>query len=55
MIIFTDNQAAIRTLQALTGRLGAYIVAEAILLIDKLQKDRGTRVKIRWILAYIGI
>ena len=55
VIIFTDNQAAIRTLQAPTGRSGAYIVAEAIPLIDKLQKDRGTRVEIRWILAHIGI
>jgi hypothetical protein len=36
VIIFTDNQAAIRTFQAPTGRSGAYIVAEAILLIDKL-------------------
>lgn len=32
-----------------------YIVAEAIPLIDKLQKDQGTRVEIRWIPAHIGI
>jgi hypothetical protein len=36
VVIFTDNQAAIRTLQTPTSRSGAYIVAEVISLIDKL-------------------
>jgi ribonuclease HI len=36
LIIFTDNQAAIRTFQNLTSRSGAYIVANTIQLIDKL-------------------
>jgi len=36
LIIFTDNQAAIRTFQKPTSRSGAYIVANAIQLIDKL-------------------
>jgi hypothetical protein len=30
-------------------------VAEVILLIDKLQRDRGTQVEIRWVPAHIGI
>jgi hypothetical protein len=38
VVIFMDNQVAIRTFQTLTGRSGVYIVAEAILLIDKLQR-----------------
>ena len=36
LIIFTDNQAAIRTFQNPTGKSRAYIVADAIQLIDKL-------------------
>jgi hypothetical protein len=55
VVIFTDNQAAIRTFQTPTGGSGAYIVAEAILLIDKLQRDRGTRVEMRWVPAHTGI
>lgn len=55
VVIFTDNQAAIRTFQTPTGRSGAYIVAEAIPLIDKLQRDRETRIEIRWVLAHTSI
>ncbi|XMA13648.1 hypothetical protein WAI453_006439 [Rhynchosporium graminicola] len=55
LIIFTDNQAAIRTFQKPTGRSGAYIVADAIQLIDKLQGERGMRVEIRWVPAHTGI
>jgi ribonuclease HI len=55
LIIFTDNQAAIRTFQNPTGRSGAYIVADAIQLIDKLQGEQGVRVEIRWVPAHIGI
>ncbi|KAH6714589.1 hypothetical protein BKA61DRAFT_673910 [Leptodontidium sp. MPI-SDFR-AT-0119] len=51
----TDNQAAIRTFQTPTGRSGAYIVAEAIPLIDKLQRVRGIPVEIRWVPAHTGI
>jgi hypothetical protein len=47
VVIFTDNQAAIRTFQTPTGRSGAYIVAKAISLIDKLQRNRGIEIKIR--------
>ncbi|KAH6662245.1 hypothetical protein B0J14DRAFT_496251 [Halenospora varia] len=36
VIIFTDNQAAIRTFQTLTGRSGTYISIVVISLIDKL-------------------
>ena len=36
LIIFVDNQAAIRTFQSSTGRSGAYIITGAIQLIDKL-------------------
>ena len=55
LIIFTDNQAAIRTFQKATGRSGAYIVADAIQLIDKLQGDRETRVELIWVPAQTGI
>ena len=55
LIIFTDDQAAIKTFQSPTGRSGAYMVADAIRLIDKLQKDRGTQVEIRWVPAHTGI
>jgi ribonuclease HI len=55
LIIFTDNQAAIRTFQNPTGKSGAYIVADAIQLIDKLQGKRGIRVEIRWVPAHTGI
>ena len=55
VVIFTDNQAAIRTFQAPTGRSGAYIIAEAIPLIDKLQRVRRTPVEIRWVPAHTGI
>jgi hypothetical protein len=51
VIIFMDNQAAIRTFQILIGRSRAYTVAEAIPLINKLQRDRGMRVDIRWVPA----
>jgi hypothetical protein len=47
LIIFTDNQAAIRTFQNPAGRSGAYIVANAVQLINKLQGERGIRVEIR--------
>ncbi|CAG8977852.1 hypothetical protein HYALB_00011658 [Hymenoscyphus albidus] len=55
VVIFTDNQAAIRTLQHPAGRSGAYIAIEAVALIDKLQKNHGIQVEIRWIPAHIGI
>ena len=55
VVIFTDNQAAIRSFQTPTGRSGAYIVAEAIPLIDKLQRVRRTPVEIRWVPAHTGI
>jgi YD repeat-containing protein len=53
--IFTDNQAAIRSFQTPTGRSGAYIVADAIQLINKLQTHWGIPVEMRWIPAHIGI
>ncbi|PQE23331.1 zinc knuckle protein [Rutstroemia sp. NJR-2017a BBW] len=55
LIIFTDTQAAIRAFQNPAGRSGAYIVAEAIRLIDKLQTVWGISVEIRWNPAHIGI
>ena len=55
LIIFTDNHVAIRTFQNPIGRSGAYIVADAIQLIDKLQGGQGIRVEIRWVPAYTGI
>ena len=47
LIILTDNQAAIWTFQNPTGRSGAYFVADAIQVIDKVQGKWGLRVEIR--------
>lgn len=55
LIIFTDNQAVIRTFQNPASRSGAYIVADAIKLIDKLQGDREIQAEIRWVPAHSGI
>ena len=55
LIIFTDNQAAIKTFQYPAGRSGAYIATSAVRLIDKLQRDRQIQVEIRWIPAHTGI
>jgi ribonuclease HI len=55
LIIFTDNQGAIKTFQNPTGRSSAYIVADAIQLINKLQGERGMRVEIRWVPAHTSI
>jgi ribonuclease HI len=55
LIIFTDNQAAIKTFQNPAGRSGAYVHASAVRLIDKLRKDRRLQVEISWIPARTGI
>jgi len=55
VVIFTDNQAAIRTFQNPLGGSGAYIAADAVSLIDKLQNDRRLKVEIRWVPAHTGI
>lgn len=54
-VVFTDNQAAIRTFQMPTGRSGAYIIARAISLIDKIQQDLELEIELRWIPAHIGL
>jgi hypothetical protein len=54
VVIFTGNQAAIKIFQPLNGRLGAYIVAEGIQGVDRLQNE-GLQFDIRRVPAYIGI
>jgi ribonuclease HI len=55
IVIYTDNQAAIRTSEYPIGRLGAYIIADIVHLIDKLQRGQRLQVEIRWIPAHIGV
>jgi ribonuclease HI len=55
IVIYTDNQVAIRTSGNPTGRSGAYIIADIVHLIDKLQRGQRLKVEIRWILAHIGV
>lgn len=55
LVIFTDNQAAIRTFQDPRGKSGAYIVTEAVALIDRLQVELHVPVEIRWVPAHTGI
>ena len=37
------------------GRSGAYIIADIVHLIDKLQRGQRIQVEIRWIPAHIGV
>ena len=53
VIIFTDSQAATRTIQNPTSILGMYIVAEAILLIDKLLELLTNRIGSNFIPSYV--
>jgi len=39
----------------LISRSGAYIIADIVYLIDKLQRGQQIQVEIRWILAHIGV
>lgn len=55
VVIFTDNQAAIKTFQNPLGGSGAYIAANVVSLINKLQNDRRLKVEIRWVPAHTGI
>jgi hypothetical protein len=51
VVIYTDNQAAIRTVSSLMGKSGAYIVSDIVHLIDRLQASKRVTVEIRWISA----
>ena len=55
LIIYTDNQAAIRTVGNPTGKSGAYIVADIVQLIDRLQTIKRVEVEVRWVPAHTGI
>lgn len=55
LIIYTDNQAAIRTVGQPSGRSGAYITADIVRLIDHLQIQKGVQVEVRWVPAHTGI
>jgi ribonuclease HI len=52
--IFTDNQAAVRSLVRPEGRSGAYIVKQITHKIRLLQ-NKGISVTVRWIPAHEGI
>lgn len=47
LIIYTDSQAAIRTVGKPTSKSGAYITADIMRLIDRLQSSKGFQVKVR--------
>jgi ribonuclease HI len=51
LIIYTDNQAAIRT----SGRSGAYITADIVRRIDRLQAHKGVQVEVRSVPAHTGV
>jgi hypothetical protein len=55
IVIYTDSQGAIGTSGNPSGKLGAYIVADIIHLIDKLQGERRLWVEIRWVPAHTSI
>jgi ribonuclease HI len=55
IVIYTDNQAAIRATGNPTGKSGAYIVADIVRLIGKLQGERRAQVEIKWVPAHTGI
>jgi ribonuclease HI len=55
VIIYTDNQAAIRTVGNPTGKSGAYIIDDIVRLIDCLQATKRIQVEVRWVPAHTGI
>ncbi len=55
VVIYTDNQAAIRTTNNPSGVSGAYIAADIVRLVDQLQATKQIRVEIKWIPAHTGI
>ena len=55
LIIYTDNQAAIRTVGNPTGKSGAYIINDIVYLINRLQATKQTLLEVRWVPAYTGI
>lgn len=55
IIIFTDNQAAIRMTYNPVGKSGAYVVQDIIDLIDQNAKAQRTSIEIHWVPAHTGI
>lgn len=55
IVIYTDNQAAIKTTGTPTGKSGAYIMADIVYLIGKIQGEWRTRIEVRWIPAHTGV
>ena len=53
-IIFTDNQAAIRSIHSPGGQSGQYLLARAAYAFD-LTRNRGIEVEIHWIPAHTGV
>jgi ribonuclease HI len=54
IVIFADNQAAIRSLTRPEGKSGAYIIKQIIQKIEHLQ-SKGHTIEVRWIPAHEGI
>ena len=54
-VIYTDNQAAIRTTNNPSGISGAYIAADIVRLIDQLHTAKQIQVEIKWVPAHTGI
>lgn len=49
MIIYTHNQAAIKTIDNPSSKSGAYIVADIVYLVGCLQKHKQVQIEIRWV------
>jgi ribonuclease HI len=54
IIIYADNQAAIRTTAKPVGKSGAYLLKEIVRQINKLHAQ-GNTIELRWIPAHTGI
>lgn len=55
VVIYTDNQAAIKTGNNRSGVSGAYIAADILRLVDQMQTTKQIQIEIKWIPAYKGI
>jgi ribonuclease HI len=55
VIIFTNNQAAIRSAARPRMQSGQYILRKFVRNLEKLRKERGVKVEVRWIPAHIGV
>ncbi|RKL20549.1 hypothetical protein BFJ72_g15022 [Fusarium proliferatum] len=54
VLIYTDNQAAIRSTARPKGKSGAYLLGNIARQIDEL-RSQGLKTEVRWVPAHIGI